>query len=42
LGDPSSSCTGAATVYGLQLVRHGRGNPETAPCWNRRAVTHHV
>ena len=42
LGDPSSSCTREATVYGIQLLRHGRGNPETEQCWNLRAATHHV
>ena len=40
VGDPRSSYTGAATGEGRQLLRHSRGNPETAPCWHRRAATH--
>ena len=42
LGDPSSSYTGAATGYGIQLLRHRRGNPETEQCWNLRAAAHQV
>ena len=38
LGGPRGSCTAPATVYGIQLLRHGRGNPETEQCWNLRAA----
>jgi len=41
VGGPTRSCPWKTTVYGLQLLRHGRGNPDTEPCENLRvAVTH--
>ena len=41
LGDPSSSYTEVATVHGIQLLRHRRGNPDTEQCWNLNTATHH-
>jgi hypothetical protein len=42
LGDPKRSCTWEASVYGIQLLRHGRGNPDTEQCWNLRTAVHHA
>src|SRR5215831_330263 len=41
LGGPSRSCRGKTTVYGLQLLRHRRGNPDTEQCGNLRTVVEH-
>src|SRR5215813_10231197 len=38
LGGPKRSCPWKMTVYGLQLLRHGRGNPDTEQCWNLRTM----
>src|SRR5262245_2470449 len=38
LGGPRGSCTAYAMAYGIQLLRHGRGNPETEQCWNLHAA----
>src|SRR3989442_821733 len=42
LGDPKRSYPWKTSVYGLQLLRHGRGNPDTEQCWNLRTVIAHV
>ena len=42
LGKPQTFLPWKTTVYGRQLLRHSRGNPETEQCWNLRAVTHRV
>src|SRR5262249_59060444 len=34
LGGPRGSCTAHVTAYGIQLLRHGRGNPGTEQTWN--------
>src|SRR5262252_8425641 len=34
VGGPQRSCPWKTTVYGIQLLRHGRGNPETEQGWN--------
>jgi hypothetical protein len=38
LGGPRRSCPWKTLVYGLQLLRHGRGNPDTEQCWNLRTM----
>jgi hypothetical protein len=41
LGGPRRSCLWKMMVYGLQLLRHGRGNPDTEQCWNLRTIVDH-
>ena len=41
-GRPQTCLPWKTTVYGLQLLRHGRGNPDTAQGWNLRTVGEHV
>jgi len=41
LGGPKRSCPWKTTVYGLQLLRHGRGNPDTEQCWNLSVAVNH-
>ena len=36
LGGPTRSCPWKTTMYGIQLVRHRRGNPDTDQCWHLR------
>jgi hypothetical protein len=31
---PNRASPCEATAYGLQLLRHGRGTPDTEQCWN--------
>ena len=38
VGGPRRSCPWKSLVYGLQLLRHGRGHPDTEPCWNLRTL----
>src|SRR5262249_779918 len=38
LGRPQTFLPWKTTVYGLQLLRHGRGNPDTEQCWNLRTA----
>ena len=38
LGRPQTFLPWKTTVYGLQLLRHGRGNPDTEQCWNLRTM----
>src|SRR6266705_3000776 len=42
LGDPIGSCMEEASQYGIQLLRHRRGNPETDQCWNLNRDAEHV
>ena len=42
LGRPQTFLPWKTTVYGLQLLRHRRGNPDTEQCWNLRTVVEHV
>src|SRR5215510_14213456 len=42
LGRPQTFLPWKTTVYGLQLLRHGRGNPDTEQCWNLRTAGEHV
>ena len=39
LGRPHTFLPKETTMYGIQLLRHGRGNPETDQCWNLRIDT---
>src|SRR5262245_48689906 len=41
LGGPIRSCPWKTTVYGIQLLRHGRGNPDTEQCWNLSVAVKH-
>ena len=41
-GRPQPFLPGKTTGYGLQRLRHGRGNPDTEHCWNRRPAGEHV
>src|SRR5438067_11808550 len=42
LGRPQTFLPWKTTVYGLQLLRHDRGSPDTEQCWNLRTVVAHV
>ena len=41
VGGPKRSCPWKMTVYGIQLLRHGRGNPDTEQCWNLSVAVKH-
>jgi hypothetical protein len=41
-GRPQTFLPWKTTVYGLQLLRHGRGNLDTEQGWNLRPVGEHV
>jgi hypothetical protein len=41
VGGPKRSCPWPMTMYGRQLLRHGRGNPDTDPCWHLRVAVKH-
>ena len=38
-GRPHTFLPKETTMYGRQLLRHGRGNPDTDQCWNLRIDT---
>src|SRR5436309_10013509 len=42
LGRPQTFLPWKTSVYGIQLLRHGRGNPDTEQCWNLRTAVAHV
>ena len=42
LGRPQTFLPWKTPVYGLQLLRHGRGNPDTDHCWNLRTAVAHA
>lgn len=39
LGRPHTFLPLETTMYGIQLVRHRRGNPDTEQCWHLRIDT---
>src|SRR5262245_3176076 len=41
LGSPRRSWTWKILEEGIQLLRHGRGNPDTEQCWNLRSTVDH-
>ena len=42
LGKPQTFLPWQTSVYGLQLLRHGRGNPDTEPCWHLHTAVAHA
>ena len=42
LGRPQTFLSWKMSVYGIQLLRHGRGNPDTEQCWNLRTAVAHA
>jgi hypothetical protein len=42
LGKPQPFLPWETTVYGIQLLRHGRGNPDTDQCWSLRPAVAHA
>jgi hypothetical protein len=42
LGRPQTFLPWKTSVYGIQLLRHGRGNPDTDQCWSLRTAVAHA
>jgi hypothetical protein len=42
LGRPQPFLPWITPVYGIQLLRHGRGNPDMEQCWNLRTAVAHA
>jgi hypothetical protein len=42
LGKPQTFLPWKTSVYGIQLLRHRRGNPDTEQCWSLRTAVAHA
>ena len=40
--EPQTFLPWKTSVYGIQLLRHGRGNPDTDQCWSLRTAVAHA